>query len=105
MVCVEGAGSWSKQPVLIGAKDFAIAGAPIAVSRRYGAKDQTDVFLVDKNGTLNLFWVEGAGVWNGPKSIGPPGLAPSAGPSSKGAFVVASQQLGTKDRDQRVHPQ
>lgn len=95
---MQGAGDWSKQPVVIGPKDFAVPGAPLAVSQQFGAKNQTDVFLVDKNGQLNLFWAEGTGDWNGPKAIGPVGIAPSAKVSSKGAYVVASQRFGAKNQ-------
>jgi hypothetical protein len=95
---VQGAGNWSEQPILISAKDFAVPGAPVAASQQFGAKNQTDVFLVDKNGSLNLFWVEGSGAWNGPKPIGPSGIAPSAEISSKGVFVAASQQFGATNR-------
>jgi hypothetical protein len=97
MFWVQGAGSWSKEPVLIGGRDFAVPGAPVAASQHFGAKNRTDVFLVDKNGTLSLFWIDGAGAWNGPESIGPAGIAPSASISSRGAFVVASQQAGATD--------
>jgi len=98
MLWVEGAGSWSQEPAPMSPKDFAVPGAPVAVSRRFGAKNQTDVFLVDKDGTLSLFWAEGAGAWNGPESIGPAGIAPSASSSSRGAFVAASPQSGATDQ-------
>jgi hypothetical protein len=75
-----------------------VPGAPLAASQQFGAKDQTDVFLVDKNGQLNLFWAEGTGDWNGPKPIGPAGIVPSAKTSSKGAYVGTSQQFGATNR-------
>ncbi len=98
MFWVQGAGTWSKEPVVIGPKDFAVPGAPLAASQQFSVKNQTDVFLVDKNGQLNLFWVEGTGDWNGPKAIGPAGIAPSAKSSSKGAYVAASQRFGAKNQ-------
>ena len=99
MFWAQGAGSWSQEPAPMSPKDFAVPGAPVAVSRRFGAKNQTDVFLVDKDGTLSLFWVEGAGAWNGPQSIGPAGIAPSARYFLQGCFCMsASQQAGAKDQ-------
>jgi len=98
MFWVQGTGKWNKEPVVISPKDFAVPGAPLAASRQFGAKNQTDVFLVDKNGQLNLFWTEGTGDWNGPKAIGPAGIAPSAKISSKGAYVAASQRFGAKNQ-------
>jgi hypothetical protein len=94
---VQGTGNWSA-PVKIGPSGFAVPGAPLAVSQQFGANNQTDVFLVDKTGQLNVFWVQGTGAWNGPVKIGPAGIAPSASISSKGAFVAASQQFGATNQ-------
>jgi hypothetical protein len=94
---VQGAANWS-EAVTIGAKDFAVPGAPIAVSQQFGAHSQTDVFVVDKSGTLNLFWIGVEGLWLGAKQIGQVGIAPSATDSSKGAFVVASEQFGAPNQ-------
>jgi uncharacterized membrane protein YccF (DUF307 family) len=55
--------------------------------------NQTDVFVVDKNGTLNVMWVVGAGAWNGPAPLGP------AGKYSPGAPIAASQQIGLSQTD------
>ncbi|MHC5833783.1 MAG: hypothetical protein ACYT04_000000101740, partial [Nostoc sp.] len=55
--------------------------------------NQTDVFLVDNNGQLNLFWVVGEGVWNGPFKLGPAGIA------NPGSFIAASQQFGSNQTD------
>jgi len=98
MFWVQGAGNWNKESVVISPKDFAVPGAPLAASQQFGVKNQTDVFLVDKNGQLNLFWAAGAGDWNGPKAIGPAGIAPSAKISSKGAYVVAAQRFSAKNQ-------
>lgn len=97
MFWVQGAGNWNG-PVKIGPKNFAVPGAPVAASQQFGANQRTDVFLVDKNGTLHLFWTDGAGLWNGPKQLGPAGAAPSASVSSAGAFVVASEQFGAPNQ-------
>jgi hypothetical protein len=87
---VQGGGSWSG-PVPIGPSDFAAAGAPIAVSMRSGGA-QTDVFVTDKKGTLQLFSVDGTGAWSGPQQIGPLGVTTS------GAYIVASPQFGVKNQ-------
>jgi hypothetical protein len=63
-------------------------GAEVAASNQFGIPDQTDVFAVDANGALNVAWVVGAGPWNGPTPISPPGLFPP------GAGVAASNQFG-----------
>jgi hypothetical protein len=88
MFWIHGAGNWS-EPVKIGPKDFAVPGAPVAVSQQFGASSRTDVFLV---------WAEGAGLWQGPKQLSPAGAAPSASASSTGAFVVASEQFGAPNQ-------
>ncbi len=88
---VQGTGAWNG-PVKIGSKGIAPSGAALAVSQQFGAT-QTDVFLVDKNGQLNVFWVEGTGAWNGPVKIGPAGIAPP------GAALAVSQQFGATQTD------
>ncbi len=87
---VQGAGSWTG-PVPIGPSDFAAAGAPVAVSIQSGGS-QTDVFVTDKKGTLQMFSVDGAGSWSGPQQIGPPGVTTS------GAYIAASPQFGVKNQ-------
>ncbi|WP_027282978.1 hypothetical protein, partial [Roseomonas gilardii] len=42
----------------------------VAASQQFGL-NQTDVFLVDGQGNLNVFWVGGGGAWNGPGKILP----------------------------------
>ena len=81
-----GTGRWDG-PAPIGPKGLAEPGASVAVSQRFGLV-QTDVFVVDKKGTLTVISVDGAGAWSAAKPIGPPGLVPS------GAFVAVSQQFG-----------
>ncbi|WP_345331412.1 hypothetical protein [Mucilaginibacter defluvii] len=73
------------------ASSFAVrppAGAALAASQQYGIDDQTDVFVVDGTGAVNVFWVNGGRPWNGPYAITAPGAAPV------GAKVVASPQWG-----------
>jgi hypothetical protein len=84
---VNSAGAWGG-PLGIGPAGFAPAGAAIAVSQQFGAVNQTDVFVVDQAGQLNVFWVNNAGAWGGPVGIGPAGFAPA------GAAIAASQQFG-----------
>jgi hypothetical protein len=79
-------GSWAG-PVKIGPAGLALPGCYLAVSQQIGI-NQTDVFLVDKTGQLNVFYVVAGNPWGGPVKIGPAGHAPS------GAFVAVSRQFG-----------
>jgi hypothetical protein len=88
---VDGFGGWNG-PEKIGPAGVASPGCPLAASQQFGG-NQTDVFLVDKNGQLNVFWVDNAGAWNGPEKIGPAGFA------KPGGFVAASQQFGLTQTD------
>ena len=88
---VQGVGGWGG-PVKIGVKNTAPPGAPLAVSRQFGAPNQTDVFFVDNSGQLSVFWVQDTGGWGGPVTIGEIGLAPA------GASVAASQQFGASNQ-------
>ena len=62
------------------------------MSQQFGCDNQTDVFLIDQQGTLQVLWVNGAGAWGGPKAISNGGVAFS------GAPVVASQQFGANNQ-------
>jgi hypothetical protein len=64
-----------------------VPGCPAVTSHHLGL-EQTDVFLVDKNGQLNVYWAAGGGAWNGPAKLGPAGIA------NPGSFVAASRQFG-----------
>jgi hypothetical protein len=88
---VQGAGAWNG-PVAISAPGFALPTAGVAASQQFGCNNQTDVFVVDNDGRLNVFWVEGAGAWNGPVPIGPAGFAPL------GASLAVSQQFGCNNQ-------
>jgi hypothetical protein len=88
---VDGFGVWNG-PEKIGPAGIANPGCPLAVSQQFGG-NQTDVLLIDKNGQLNVFWVDNAGAWNGPEKIGPAGLV------KPGSFVAASQQFGLTQTD------
>ena len=90
MLSVLGAGSSSAPPKLIGpAKSFPV-GAPLAASPRFGAPNQTDVFVVDNQGALNLFSDQGKGSWSAQPA--------PAGTFPKRAYVAASQRFGVSDQ-------
>jgi hypothetical protein len=84
-------GSWNA-PVAISPPGYFPRKAAVAVSNQYGIADQTDVFAIDRDGALNVAWVVGGGVWNGPVRISQCGRFPP------GAPVVASNQFGLPDQ-------
>ncbi|VWB44814.1 hypothetical protein BUB20358_02004 [Burkholderia ubonensis] len=88
---VNGAGRWNG-PVPISPPDLFPPGAAVAASNQFGLSNQTDVFGVGSNGALHVAWVNGAGGWNGPAPISPPGLFPP------GAVVAASNQFGLSNQ-------
>ncbi|GLQ93240.1 hypothetical protein [Dyella acidisoli] len=88
---VENAGAWNG-PVAISAPGFAPPGASMSAIQQFGCDNQTDVFVVDVNGRMNVFWVENAGSWNGPVQVSPPGFAPPGSP------VTSSQQFGASSQ-------
>jgi hypothetical protein len=87
----DGTGTWAG-PETIGPAQVVPAGANLAVSQQIGIPDQTDVFLIDANGQLRVYWVDGAGTWRGPEAIGPQGVAPP------GSSVAVSQQFGARNQ-------
>jgi hypothetical protein len=84
---VQGAGRWNG-PLTISAAGLAPPGAGLAASPQFGVPDQTDVFVVAGTGATEVFWVQGAGRWNGPLAISPGSIAPA------GAGLAASPQFG-----------
>ena len=88
-----GSGKWSG-PQKIGPTNLTHAVASVTVSPRFGTKNQTDVYVVDTNGQLNVFSAVGSGDWSGPHKIGPAGLSVS------GAAVAVGQKPGTTDQTQ-----
>jgi hypothetical protein len=89
---VDGGGAW-QGPKQIGATGLAEAQfTPISVSQQIGL-NQTDIFLTDNTGQLDVFWVNGGGTWQGPQKIGVPGLF------SHSNSVAASQQFGLNQTD------
>jgi len=83
-------------PHAISAQNLFPGNAPIAVSQQFGAAEQTDVFVVDNTGTLQLFWANGPGEWGGPIPVSPYGFLAAGQP----AGVAASQQFGSGDGKQ-----
>jgi hypothetical protein len=85
---VVGGGTW-QQSVEISPRGKFPAGAPVAASGQYNGTAflQTDVFVVDTTGRLNVFWAVGGGDFTGnyvfPDAIFVPG-----------ANVAASAQVG-----------
>ena len=71
---------------------FAPNGAPIAVSSQFGVTNQTDVFIIDSTGALNVFWVEADGPWNGPLALSNPGQGKLNVPV--GSYIAATAQFG-----------
>jgi len=66
-------GPWTG-PVAISAKGFAPPGAGVAASARYGVPNQTDVYVAQTSGAMNVFSVVGDGPWTGPTVISQPGF-------------------------------
>jgi hypothetical protein len=84
---VRGGGQW-QGPNKIGPTGFrAPPGANLAVSQQFGAFEQTNAFVVDTQGQLQVFWIQG-GDWTGPQSIGKSGF------TQPGAAMAATQQFG-----------
>jgi len=88
----QGAGGWSQNPQLISSVKFAPEGAPLAASQRLGVANQTDLFVVDNNGQLNVFSIANGGNWTGPTAIGPKGIFP------QDAHIAVSQQFGVANQ-------
>jgi len=88
---VAGGGAW-QGPMKIGPSGLFLPGAQVVASRQFGL-NQTDVFAVDKNGQLEVFWV-GTGAWQGPQKIG----APVAGVGSY-CYLAAGRQVGLNQTD------
>jgi hypothetical protein len=64
---VVGGGAWNG-PVRISPQGFAPQGAAVTASLQFGL-NQTDVFVVDHGGAVNVIWVVGGGAWDGPVPI------------------------------------
>ncbi|HEX4540133.1 MAG TPA: hypothetical protein VH112_07780, partial [Acidimicrobiales bacterium] len=64
----------------------------VASSPQFGVPAQTDEFSVAPNGAVQVRWVQGQGIWNGPLDISRPGLAPP------GAHLAVSNQFGISNQ-------
>jgi hypothetical protein len=87
-----GTASW-QGPEKISKADFAKPGGHVAMGQRAGNANQTDAYLVDKKGQLNVFSVQGEGLWTGPVPIGPSDFA------AAGAPVLVLMQSGGAQTD------
>jgi hypothetical protein len=88
---VEGGGIW-RGPLAISPPDLAPPGSYLAVSQQFGIPDQTDVFVVGKNGAIDVSWVRGLGTWHGPLTISPLNSSlPGAGLTSSPQFGIPNQ--------------
>jgi hypothetical protein len=67
-------GVWNS-PVRLTAPGFVNAGASVAAIY-YPTFQRLEVFVVDKNGVLNVIWKERDGPWNAPVGLTDPGFAP-----------------------------
>jgi hypothetical protein len=61
------------------------------VSEQFGVVEQTDVFTIDTNGCLEVYWVN-SGHWNGPQNVG-------CGGFMAGTCLAASRQFGLNQTD------
>jgi hypothetical protein len=71
---------------------MATSTTPVVSSNQFGIANQTDVFRVAPNGAVEVFWVQGGGVWNGPLAISPANTAPP------GAHLAVSAQFGVPNQ-------
>jgi CubicO group peptidase (beta-lactamase class C family) len=84
------AGRWTG-PENVSGLGTAPPGAPVTASQRFGTTDQTDVFVIDTTGALNVFSSAQLGPWSR-TTITPQGFAPP------GAAIAAAREFGTTDR-------
>ena len=88
-----GTGAW-QGPQKIGAPVFGAGSSGFIAAGRQVGLNQTDVFLVDEYGQLDVFWVDGGGAWQGPQKIGPAGLA-----QPENTPIAVSPQFGLNQTD------
>jgi hypothetical protein len=86
-----GADPWQTQE--ISAQQLFPSGAPLAASQQFGTPSpQTDVFVVDTSGNLDVMYVVSGGVWQGPGN-------PIGTGFPYEASIAVSQQFGTEQTD------
>ena len=88
-----------KQPFALTGPAFATPGAHVA-GAYYPAYKQLEVFLLDKNGVLNVVWKTNNGVWNSPVSLSPFGFAPPGAPLTA-VYQPVNEQLEVLTVDSR----
>jgi hypothetical protein len=78
--------------------------APVTTIQRaaIGLSHQTDVFIVDQSGALNLPWVVNAGAWNGPIAISRPGIFPREQRLPPAIDSVSTSRLTSSPSDRTV---
>jgi len=86
-----GGGNWAG-PVEISPRGRYAPGAPIAVSQQAGVT-QTDVFIVNTAGDLDVLWASGGGACAGPVNI------TSGSQYKSGAEIAASRQFDINQTD------
>jgi hypothetical protein len=86
---VTGAGRWT-QSAAYGAVDMAVPHTSIVASKRFGTDNQTDVFLIDQSGQLQVFLASPSGV-TGPTAIGPKNITAKGGPLAVARHLNANQ--------------
>jgi hypothetical protein len=84
---VQGGGSW-QGPLRITPTGVEEPSAELASSQQFGISNQTDVFAVERDGTIDVSWVRGGGTWGGPLAITKTGFA------DPGVALIASNQFG-----------
>jgi hypothetical protein len=83
---VDGSGAWQGPVPIANSTGKFPAGAPIAMANQ-GSLNQVTALVVDRNGTVNVLWVNHGGEWQGPVPItSTSGLA-----SPGGSIAVANQ--------------
>jgi hypothetical protein len=83
-------GSW-KAPFPLTRANFATPGASVAAIY-YPTYQQLEVFVVDRNGVLNVVWKDHNGPWHAPVGLTDPGFAPPGAPLA-GVYQPLNEQL------------
>jgi hypothetical protein len=89
--------AWAYQNLPWGGPSSITTNAPfpgwtyLATSQQFGIP-QTDVFAIDNNGNLDVYWVYGGGGWQGPQAMPNGHLFPP------GAPIAASQEFGASNQ-------
>lgn len=97
-----GSGSWLP-PMRIAPAGTAVRGTSVSLAHQglppvvdRGQQGQLDAVFIAPDGSVNVMWVIGAGTWNGPVAITPPG---SAVAGSAVALEFQMQAVGVQQLD------